>query len=45
MGATNLRSQVAITKIGAVKVKEIDIDNNRQTQLHYQYVINKKEWQ
>jgi len=45
IGPTNVRSQLAITKIGAVKVKEIDIDNNGQTQLHYEYVINKKDWQ
>ena len=44
IGATNVRSQVATTKIGAVKFKEIDIDNNGQSQLHYEYVINKKDW-
>ena len=45
IGPTNVRSQLAITKIVAVKVKEIDIDNNGQTQFHYEYVINKKDWQ
>ena len=45
IGATNLRLQKAITIIGEVKVKEIDIDNNGQTQPHYKYVINKKAWQ
>ncbi|MBC7511996.1 MAG: GNAT family N-acetyltransferase [Ferruginibacter sp.] len=45
IGATNLRSQIAISKIGAVKGNEIDIDNNGQSQLHYEYFISKKEWQ
>ena len=44
IGATNLRSQLATLKIGATKVNEVDIDHYGQKQLHYEYLIQKKEW-
>jgi len=44
IGATNIRSQLATTKIGATKVGEVDLDNNGQNQPHYEYLIQKKEW-
>jgi len=44
IGADNVRSQLAITKIGAAKINEIEIDSNGQNQLHYEYVIQKQDW-
>ncbi len=44
IGVTNLRSQSAITKIGATKVNEVVLDNNGQEQLHYEYLIQKQDW-
>jgi RimJ/RimL family protein N-acetyltransferase len=44
IGATNLRSQLATTKIGAIKVNEVDIEHYGQNQLHYEYLIQKQEW-
>ncbi|MES2893202.1 MAG: GNAT family N-acetyltransferase [Bacteroidota bacterium] len=42
IGATNLRSQLATGKIGAVKVRELDIPNNNGSpQLHYEYALRK----
>jgi hypothetical protein len=31
-------------KIGATKVKEVDIGHHGQNQLHYEYLIQKQEW-
>lgn len=42
IGATNFRSQMAITKIGAIKTNEIDFDNNGQPFPHFEYLIQKK---
>ena len=44
IGATNIRSQTAIAKLGAVKVNEVKIDNNGQNQLHYEYLVQKQQW-
>lgn len=43
IGSNNTRSQLAITKIGAVKIDEVYMDAT-QTQLHYEYLIQKEEW-
>lgn len=45
IGADNLRSQLATMKIGATKINEIEIDTNGESQLHYEYVIQKQDWQ
>lgn len=44
IGATNTRSHLAIGKIGAVKVAEVDFDYYGSKLLHYEYVINKNDW-
>ena len=44
IGATNIRSQKAITKIGAIKVIEISRDNNGQPLPHFEYLIQKQNW-
>ena len=44
IGSTNIRSQLATLKIGAVKVNEIALDDNGQKQLHFEYVIKKEDW-
>ena len=41
IGATNIRSQLATAKIGAVKVNEMEIENNGQKQLHFEYAIRR----
>jgi RimJ/RimL family protein N-acetyltransferase len=45
IGPDNIRSQRGTMKIGAKKVNEVYLDNNGQKQLHYEYRIQKKEWQ
>lgn len=42
IGPTNIRSQKAILKIGAIKVGEYDLNFNGQ--LHYEYLIQKQDW-
>lgn len=44
VGATNIRSQLAIQKTGAVKVNEVDFDHYGSKVLHFEYVINKEDW-
>jgi RimJ/RimL family protein N-acetyltransferase len=44
IGPDNIRSQRGTMKIGARKVSEVELDNNGQKQLHYEYRIQKKEW-
>jgi RimJ/RimL family protein N-acetyltransferase len=44
IGATNLRSQKAILKIGAVKVNEVDFDYYGSKLLHFEYAIRKSDW-
>lgn len=41
IGATNIRSQMAIEKIGAVKVSEVDFDYYGKKLLHFEYLISK----
>lgn len=41
IGATNTRSQLAIGKIGAIKVSEIDLG---QQKTNYEYLIQKQNW-
>ena len=45
IGPDNIRSQLAIKKIGAVKVNEVEIDHYGQNQLHYEYLLQKQEWE
>ena len=44
IGGNNIRSQVATTRIGAVKTKEFSIERNGQQALKFEYVIEKKNW-
>jgi RimJ/RimL family protein N-acetyltransferase len=44
IGAANTRSQIAIGKIGAAKVGEVDFDYYGTKLLHFEYVISKDNW-
>jgi RimJ/RimL family protein N-acetyltransferase len=44
IGATNIRSQRAIEKIGAIKIGEMDLDFNGTKQLHFEYEIRKENF-
>jgi RimJ/RimL family protein N-acetyltransferase len=44
IGPTNIRSQKATIKIGATKVGEFDLDFNGQKLMHFEYLIEKKDW-
>ena len=41
---TNIRSQKAIAKIGAIKIGEFELDSNGQKLMHLEYVIQKQDW-
>lgn len=45
IGADNLRSQLATMKIGATKVGEVELDHYGQQQLHFEYLVHKKDWE
>lgn len=42
IGASNIRSQTAILKIGAKKVREYTITQNGNLENHFEYAIEKK---
>ncbi|WP_299251558.1 GNAT family N-acetyltransferase [uncultured Cytophaga sp.] len=44
VGSTNTRSQIAVSKIGALKVNEIDFDYYGKKVLHFEYLIEKTDW-
>ena len=44
IGPDNIRSQRAILKIGAEKINEVEIENNGQKSLHYEYLVQKQDW-
>lgn len=44
IGAVNTRSQIATTRIGAVKIAEFETENHGQRRLNYEYVIEKTAW-
>ncbi len=44
IGTTNIRSQLAIKKIGAKKLGEMNFENNGQQLPHYEYLIEKENW-
>jgi RimJ/RimL family protein N-acetyltransferase len=44
VGSTNLRSQQAVLKLGAVKTREIQMAFNTSRQLHFEYEIRKTDW-
>jgi len=44
IGPDNIRSQRAILKIGAAKINEVEIENNGQKSLHYEYLVQKQDW-
>ena len=45
IGPTNIRSQKATMKIGAVKVGEFDLDFNGRKLMHFEYLIDKRNWE
>jgi len=45
IGATNLRSQKALQKLGARKINELDFDINGLKLPHFEYEINKHDWE
>ncbi|HEY6976578.1 MAG TPA: GNAT family N-acetyltransferase [Chitinophagaceae bacterium] len=45
IGATNIRSQKAILKIGAKKISEMNLDLNGIKLLHFEYEIKRQDWQ
>lgn len=45
IGSTNIRSQIATTRIGAVKTGEFETDSIGRKRLNYEYVIEKTEWE
>jgi RimJ/RimL family protein N-acetyltransferase len=45
IGSTNIRSQIATQKIGAVKVREFYAEINGKELLQFEYVIEKNKWQ
>lgn len=44
VGATNLRSQTAVLRLGAVKSKEFYTDGPTGQRLSYEFALNKDEW-
>lgn len=45
IGVTNIRSQKAILKLGAVQVREIDFDLNGTPLPHYEFELTKRAWE
>lgn len=45
IGPTNIRSQKATIKIGAKKVGEFDLESNGQKIMHFEYLIQKTDWE
>jgi RimJ/RimL family protein N-acetyltransferase len=44
IGANNIRSQLATSKIGARKVNEVDFDHYGRNVLHYEYLLRQQDW-
>lgn len=44
IGSTNVRSQKAIERIGAIKIAEVNFDLNGKKLPHYEYVIEKEDY-
>ncbi|TFF33900.1 GNAT family N-acetyltransferase [Mucilaginibacter psychrotolerans] len=44
IAATNIRSQKATCKLGAVKVNEVDFDHYGTKLLHYEYLVKKSDY-
>lgn len=44
IGSENIRSQIATENIRAKKVREINYDSNGKKSLHFEYMIEKKDW-
>jgi hypothetical protein len=46
IGAQNVRSQIAITRVGAKKISEVEIAYfGEPTKLNFVYAIDKEKWQ
>jgi RimJ/RimL family protein N-acetyltransferase len=45
IGATNIRSQIAIGRVGAVKVKEVEVAyHGEPNRLNFEYELKKEDW-
>lgn len=45
IGATNIRSQKAIEKLGAKKIREVEVEYyGEESKLNFEYRIDKKDW-
>lgn len=44
IGANNIRSQLAIHKIGAIKINSVDFENEGKMLPHFEYLIKKQDW-
>jgi len=44
IGANNLRSQIATTRIGVIKVGEFEAEHNGKKTNNFEYLIEKKNW-
>lgn len=44
IGPRNIRSQQAILKIGAKKIGDYALNSNGQKLMHFEYLIEKKDW-
>lgn len=40
----NIRSQLAVTKIGARKLRKVDFEHYGEYVKHYEYLIDKRDW-
>lgn len=45
IGSTNIRSQIAIAKIGAKKIREFSVETNNQKQITFEFAIQKEDWE
>lgn len=44
VGANNIRSQTAVLRLGAEKVREFERESNGAKTLHYEYSLTKEAW-
>ncbi len=44
IGVTNIRSQTAIKRLGAVQVNTVELDINGQKLSHFEYLLEKQHW-
>ncbi len=44
IGAENIRSQKAIVKLSAKKVREYQKEHRNVSEVHYEYALEKSDW-